>query len=123
MAESERASQLFTNSLYDKLQFIAQVFLPALATFWFAVGGIWGLPNTGEIVGTITAADAMLGLLLRASSKKYYETGANFDGDVIVQPEDGGHKVTLSADRPLEDIVDEPGKHSVEFKVQRVGER
>lgn len=122
MAESERSSTLFTNGLYDKLKFLAQIILPALATFWFAVASIWDLPNTVEIVGTITAIDTFLGVVLQLSTKQYYNSGANFDGDVIVSPEDGGNKVTFAFDKPPEDMVDEPGKHSLEFHITRQGE-
>jgi hypothetical protein len=119
MAESERSATLFTNGLYDKLKFVAQILLPALATLWFAVGTTWDLPHTTQVVGTITAFDTFLGLVLQLSTKLYYKTGANFDGDLIVTPEDGGNKVSLAFNHPPEDIVDRPGKHSLELKVLR----
>lgn len=56
---------------YDVLKWIAQVVLPALATLYFALAGIWGLPYGEEIVGTITAVDTCLGVLLGISSAKY----------------------------------------------------
>lgn len=122
MAESEASSQLFTNALYDKLKFFALIVLPALGALYFGLAQIWGLPEAEKVVGSITVLDAFLGLLLKQSTKKYYESGANFDGDANVVPEDGGHKVILAADKTLEDIVDEPGKHSVEFKINRLNE-
>lgn len=60
------------NSTYDVLKYIAQVVLPALGTLYFALSGIWGLPYGEQIVGTISAIDAFLGVLLKISSDKYY---------------------------------------------------
>jgi hypothetical protein len=120
MASSEPSTTVFTNKLYDRLKFIALIFLPALATLIFALGAAWGWANTGQLVGTITAVDAFLGALLQVSTNKYYKSGANFDGDVNVLPEDGGNKVQIAFNAPPEDIVDEPGKHSLELKINRV---
>lgn len=56
---------------YDILKWIAQILLPALATLYFAVSKIWGLPYGEEIVGTIAAIDAFLGALLGISTHYY----------------------------------------------------
>lgn len=60
-----------SNELYDVLKFIAQIVLPALGTFYFAIASIWGLPYAEQIVGTITAIDALLGALLGISTIQY----------------------------------------------------
>ena len=62
-----------SNQTYDVLKFIAQVFLPALGTLYFALSQIWGLPYGEQIVGTITAIDAFMGALLGISSAQYYK--------------------------------------------------
>lgn len=59
------------NKLYDALKFIAQLVLPAAGTLYFSLAGIWGLPNAGEVVGTITAVDTFLGVLLGISTMQY----------------------------------------------------
>lgn len=59
------------NKLYDILKWIAQIFLPAIATLYFAIAGIWGLPYGEEIVGTITAIDTFFGVLLGISTYNY----------------------------------------------------
>lgn len=59
------------NKVYDILKFIAQIFLPALATLYFALAQIWGLPYGEQIVGTITAIDAFLGAILGISTAQY----------------------------------------------------
>ena len=60
-----------SNKLYDVLKWIAMVFLPAIATLYFALAGIWGFPYGEEIVGTITAIDTFLGVLLGISTAQY----------------------------------------------------
>lgn len=60
-----------SNKAYDILKYIAQVVLPALGTFYFAIAQIWGLPYGEQIVGTITALDTLLGALLMISSAQY----------------------------------------------------
>lgn len=59
------------NKVYDILKFIAQIVLPALGTFYFAIASIWSLPYAEQIVGTITAVDTLLGALLGISTAKY----------------------------------------------------
>ena len=59
------------NKTYDILKWIAQVVLPALATLYFAIASIWGLPYAEQIVGTITAVDAFLGAILGISTYMY----------------------------------------------------
>lgn len=66
---------ILSNRTYDILKYFAQVVLPALGTFYFALSQIWGLPYGEEIVGTITAIDTFLGVLLKISSNNYYYTG------------------------------------------------
>lgn len=61
------------NKTYDRLKWIAQILLPATATLYFAIAKIWSLPYAEEIVGTITAVDTFLGVLLGISTSKYKE--------------------------------------------------
>lgn len=70
-----------SNKVYDVLKWIAQILLPALGALYFALANIWSLPYAEEIVGTITAVDAFLGVILGISSKQYYENDeVNEDG-------------------------------------------
>lgn len=59
------------NKTYDALKYIAQYVLPGLGTLYFALASIWGLPYGEQIVGTITAVDTFLGLLLGISTANY----------------------------------------------------
>ena len=60
-----------SNKVYDILKWIALYLLPALGTLYFALSGIWGFPYGEQVVGTITAADTFLGVLLGISSAAY----------------------------------------------------
>lgn len=60
-----------SNKTYDILKWIAQIFLPALGTLYFALAGIWEFPYGEAVVGTITAIDTFLGCLLGISSIMY----------------------------------------------------
>lgn len=64
-----------SNKAYDILKWIAQILLPAVGTLYFALARIWDLPLAEEIVGTITAVDAFMGVLLGISSAQYYKDG------------------------------------------------
>lgn len=44
---------------------------PAAGTLYFALAGIWGLPYGEQIVGTITAIDTFLGVILGLSKSRY----------------------------------------------------
>lgn len=59
------------NKTYDTLKWVAQFLLPALGTLYFALANIWNLPYGEQIVGTITAVDAFLGVLLGISTAQY----------------------------------------------------
>ena len=60
-----------SNLVYDRLKWIAQILLPAAATLYFALSQIWGIPYGEEIVGTISAVDAFLGVCLGISTVQY----------------------------------------------------
>ena len=60
-----------SDKMYDVLKWIAQYLLPAAGTLYFALAGIWGLPYGEQIVGTITAVDTFLGVILGISSVQY----------------------------------------------------
>ena len=60
-----------SNKVYDVLKWIAMYFLPAIGTLYFALSRIWNLPYGEQVVGTITAVDTFLGVLLGISTAQY----------------------------------------------------
>ena len=63
-----------SNTTYDILKWIATLLLPALGTLYFALASIWGFPYGEQIVGTITAVDTLLGVILGISTSSYKKT-------------------------------------------------
>ena len=59
------------DKVYDVLKWIAQYMLPASATLYFALANIWGFPYAEQVVGTISAIDTFLGVMLGISTVQY----------------------------------------------------
>ena len=68
------------SKVYDVLKYICQIALPALGGLYFALSQIWGLPYGEQIVGTISAITACLGILLGISTYSYYKDQDNGNG-------------------------------------------
>lgn len=60
-----------SNKVYDVLKWIAMYLLPAIGTLYFALAGIWNFPYGEQAVGTITAVDTFLGVILGISTAQY----------------------------------------------------
>lgn len=75
-----------SNENYDTLSYIAQILLPALATLYVTIAGIWGLPYAEAVSGTIMAVDFFLGTLLKISSNQYFSTRSIV---TKIMPDDG----------------------------------
>lgn len=102
--------------LYDFLKWLALVLLPAIAALYVGVGSLWNFPAIPQVVGTITAVDTFLGLLLNKSSKNF--ASEQVVGDIIVQQDQFG---TVSGMRLVADkdpLVFDDQKKAV-FNVRR----
>lgn len=62
---------MMSNKLYDVLKWVAMYLIPALGTLYFALAGIWNLPYGEEILGSLTAIDTFLGVILGISTVQY----------------------------------------------------
>lgn len=58
---------------YNVLKWVAQLLLPAMGTLYFALASIWRLPYGEQVVGTITAVDTFLGVILGITTAQYKE--------------------------------------------------
>lgn len=104
-----------SSDAYDALKWIAQIFLPALGALYFAVATIWGLPLAEQIVGSITAVDAFLGILLGISTKSYWANTDNKAGILHIDTSDpSADKYNLEVHAPLSTL---PNKSAVTFRV------
>lgn len=62
---------VLSDKMYNVLKWVAMIALPAIGTLYFTLAGIWGFPYGEQIVGTITAVDTFLGVLLGISASTY----------------------------------------------------
>lgn len=60
-----------SNKTYDILKWIAQIFLPALTTFYGVIGATCNIPYVQETLTIMVAFDTFLGALLGISNKAY----------------------------------------------------
>lgn len=86
----------FSNKVYDALKWIAQYLLPAAGALYLALAKIWGLPYGEEIIGTISAVDIFLGVILGISSASYNKEFLTYS--VPVKALDGVGTVTFTVD-------------------------
>lgn len=63
-----------SNKTYDRLKWIALVFIPAFEFLILTLGDIWGFAHYAEIGQTIAAFGVFLAALLGVSSKTYYKS-------------------------------------------------
>lgn len=116
-AEVPKKDHLLTNKLYNIIKFLAMTLLPAAGTLYFTLSGLWGLPNTEQVIGSITAVDLFLGVLLGISSNSYKYSSAKYDGTIEVDKADTGKTMfTLALDTPTDELED---KEEVVFNVHK----
>lgn len=60
-----------SNSLYDKLKWVAQILIPAVITLYGTIAMALGLPYTDVVVTILGAVDAFLGTILGISTSNY----------------------------------------------------
>src|ERR1044072_1436217 len=100
--------------VYDKMKFIAQIVLPAVATLYLTLAALWDLPKPQEVAATIVALDTLLGIVLQISSSNFQG-----DGQMNVIPDPTG-KDKLIYDLQLEgDPEDLQHQDQVIFKVKK----
>lgn len=59
------------DKMYNVLKWLTMIVLPAFATLYFALSGIWGFPYGEQVVGTITALVTFFGVVLGVSTAQY----------------------------------------------------
>lgn len=103
---------VLSNTTYDKMKWVAQYLLPALATLWITLAKIWNLPFGTEIGATITGIDLFLGAVLGISGKNYKGDGTM----VIDTSDDAKDTYTLELNVPAEELAN---KEAITFKVNK----
>jgi hypothetical protein len=95
-----------SNSVYDKLKWVVQIFLPALSAAYFALANIYDWSNAEKVVGTIAVITVFLGALLGLSSAQYRKSGLEFSGQMLVKVDpEGAITPKLSIDDGFETLT------------------
>lgn len=114
LSPAPNKTPLLSDSKYNALKHSVTLILPAASTLYFALSQIWHLPRTEEVVGSIAALNAFLGVIIGISTKSYNNSGAKYDG-IINVTDDGAKKVvSLEIDGDPNDI---DTMETVTFKV------
>ena len=61
------------DKLYNILKWVVVIFLPALATAYWGLSGLWNFPYVEQIVGTISVIETFLGAIIGISTHAYYK--------------------------------------------------
>lgn len=69
-----------SDKLYDWLKALVLKILPELGTAYFAIAKIWGLPYGEEVVSTILAVTAFLGIIVSVAASIYNKKLEDEDG-------------------------------------------
>jgi hypothetical protein len=108
-------SPILKDNVYNFLKNLVQIVLPAAATLYLSMAGIWGLPAAEQVAGSMAAIATFIGVLLRISTKAYNASDLSFDGNMIVsESEDGVTLYSLELNGDPEALLT---KKSVSFKV------
>lgn len=109
-------SGLLSGKAYDILKLLVTIWIPGFATLYYSLAAVWGLPAADEVVATAAAIATFLGLGLKVSSSRYYNSDEPYDGALnVFQNEDGKKVIELDVGVDL-DTIENLG--SLKFKVQ-----
>lgn len=62
---------MLNDKTYNVLKWLVMIVLPAMATLYTTLGGIWNLPLIDQIPPTLTAIATFLGAICMISSANY----------------------------------------------------
>ena len=62
---------MLSNKMYDVLKWITMIAIPALATAYVGLSGVWGWPYADEVAKTAAVICTLLGALLGISTAQY----------------------------------------------------
>lgn len=107
---------VITGTTYDFLKRFAQIVLPALGAFYFALAQIWGLPGAEQVIGTIAAINTFVGAAVLVSKNNYVKSGAAFGGTINIEQGESAKMFSLELNDDPEALEN---KSSVTFKVDK----
>ena len=66
-----------SNKAFDILRLVGEIIIPAIATFYAAVGAIWGWPYIEGITGTLAAVTVLIGAIVNGLRRMYNKKEEN----------------------------------------------
>lgn len=85
-----------SNKQYDVAKDLVTVVLPALATLYATIAGIWGLGFSVEVVGTAAAITTFLGVALKINSSSFKKENTMIHDSDLALLEQSQPGITLS---------------------------
>lgn len=82
-------------TFYDILKTFTTIWLPAISTLYFTLGGIWNWPNVEQVIGTISAIGLFLAAILKISSASYNNSMKQIDGRLTVEHDPSENSLAL----------------------------
>lgn len=74
--DSESTSWILPTNMYEFLSWTAQIFIPAAISLYGALAVVWHLPFPEQVVSTLMAFDAFLGIVLGFSTAQFHKSVA-----------------------------------------------
>lgn len=93
MLTNSQNNFMLSDKAYGIAKHLVQIILPAVASLYFGLAAIWGLPRSEEVVGTLAVLATFLGVVLGISGREYYASGAAYDGQMVINKTEDGTKV------------------------------
>lgn len=87
MSESShgKPTPMLSDSAYNVVKKSATIVFPALSALYIAIAQIWNFDHVEQVVGTLTAVNTFLGVLIQLSKKSYYASSAPYVGEIKVK--------------------------------------
>ena len=108
-----------SNYGYDQFRRLLMFVYPAIASGFFVIALIIGIPGYGAILGGMAFFSLGLGFLLWRAKASYLRYPSNFDGDLVVVLDGGGVR-TFSLE-VMGDPDELAEKDVISFRVMRTG--
>lgn len=96
--ENKLPSLVLKDGMYEKIKWLVIVVLPAGGTLYFALASLWGLPSAEQVLGSVLAVQAFLGVVLGISTSQYKNSDARFDGTLTTTETPEKHIVSVETD-------------------------
>lgn len=118
MSEQSEPKRLLkmSNDAYDRVKWLVQYLLPAMGTLYTSTALLWNLPFPDKIAATLFAVTTFLAVVLGISKKSYEQSGAAYDGVMLVEKDEEHNKETYTLEL-FDNPENLPRRANVAFKV------